>query len=82
MTDCASGHVDPDECFQHEEDHDNEDDLEPENDSEPIQVIQPQAEGPRDPLGEVELDEPIASRTRSQTDPLAARPDSHVDQIL
>ena len=62
MTDCASGHVDPDECFQHEEeDHDNKDDLEPENDSEPIQVIQPQAEELRDPLGEVELDEPIAS---------------------
>ena len=64
----ASGHVDPDEGFQlEEEDQDNEDD------SEPIQVIQPQAEEPREPLVEVEDYEPVASRTRSQTEPVATR---------
>ena len=50
-----------------------EDDSEPEHDSEPIQVIQPQAEEPREPLDEVQDDEPVASRTRSQTEPVAAR---------
>ena len=68
MADRASGHVDPDEGFQlEEEDQDNEDD------SEPIQVIQPQAEEPRKPSVEVEDDEPVASRTRTQTEPVAAR---------
>ena len=74
MADRASGHVDPDEGFQlEEEDQDNEDDSEPEDDSESIQVIQSQAEEPREPLVEVEDDEPVASRTRSQTEPVAAR---------
>ena len=64
----ASGHIDPDEGFQHEEDdQDNEDD------SEPIQVIQPQAEEPREPLAEAGDYETVASRTRSQTEPVAAR---------
>ena len=68
MADRASGHVDPDEGFQlEEEDQANEDD------SEPIQVIQPQAEEPREPLVEVEDDEPVASRTSSQTAPVVAR---------
>ena len=75
MADRASGHVDPDEDFQlEEEDQDiDEDDSEPEEDSEPVQVIQPQAEEPREPSVEVEDDEPVASRTRSQTEPVAAR---------
>ena len=68
MADRVSGHVDPDEGFQlEEEDQDNEDD------SEPIHVIQPQVEEPREPLVEVEYDEPVVSRTRSQTEPVAAR---------
>ena len=68
MADRVSGHVDPDEGFQlEEEDQDKKDD------SEPIQVIQPQAEEPREPLVEVEDDEPVASRTRSQTEPVAVR---------
>ena len=36
----------------------------------PIQVGQPQAEEPREPSVEVEDDEPVASRTRSQTEPV------------
>ena len=36
----------------------------------PIQVCQPQAEEPREPSVEVEDDEPVASRTRSQTEPV------------
>ena len=68
MADRASGHVDPDEGFQlEEEDQDNEDD------SEPIQVIQSQAQEPREPLVEAEDYEPVASRTRSQTEPVASR---------
>ena len=68
MADRASVHVDPDDGFQLEEDdHDNEED------SEPIQVIQPQAEEPREPLVEVEDDEPVTSRTRSPAEPVAAR---------
>ena len=55
MADRASGHVGPDEGFElEEEDQDNEDD------TEPIQVIQPQAEEPRETLVEVEDDEPVA----------------------
>ena len=75
MADRASGHVDPDEDFQlEEEDQDiDEDDSENEDDSEPIQVIQPQAEEPREPSDQVEDDEPVVSRTRSQTEPVAAR---------
>ena len=74
MADSGSGHVDPDEGFQlEEEDQDIEDGSEPEDDSEPIQVIKPQAEEPRQPLVEVEDDEAVASRTRSQPEPVAAR---------
>ena len=75
MVDRASGYGDPDEDFQLEgEDQDiDEYDSETEDDSEPIQVGQPQAEEPREPSVEVEDDEPVASRTRSQTDPVAAR---------
>ena len=74
----ASGYVDTDEDFQlEEEDQDIDvDELEPEDDSEPIQVGQPQAEEPREPSDEVEDDEPVASRTISQTvpvEPVAAR---------
>ena len=77
MADRAAGHVDPDEGVQlKEEDQQNEDD------TEPIQVIQPQVEEPREPFVEVEDYEPVASRTRSQTEPDVARPDSHLDQIL
>ena len=74
MVDRASGYVDPDKDFQlEEEDQDiDEDEPEPEeDDSEPIQVGQPQAEEPREPSVEVEDDEPVASRTRSQTEPVA-----------
>ena len=75
MADRASGHVDPEEDFQlEEEDQDiDEDDPETEDDSEPIQVIQSQAEEPRESSVEVEDDEPVASRTRSQTEPVVAR---------
>ena len=74
MADRASGHVEPDEGFQLEEkEQDKEDDSEPEDDSQPIQVIQRQAEESRKPFVEVEDDEPVASRTRSQTEPVAAR---------
>ena len=68
MADRAAGLVDPEQGFQlEEEDQENKDD------SEPIQVIQPQAEEPRETLVEVEDYEPVASRTRSQTEPVAAR---------
>ena len=75
MADRASGHVDPDEGFQlEEEDQDiHEDDSEPEDHSESIQVIHPQPEEPREPSDEVEDDEAVASMTRSQTEPVAAR---------
>ena len=75
MVDRASGYVDPDEDFQlEEEDQDiDEDDSETEDDSEPIQVGQPQPEEPREPSVGVEENEPVASRTRSQTEPVAAR---------
>ena len=81
MIDRASGYVDPDEDFQLEEQEDQdveEEELEPEEDeSEVIQVGQSQAEEPTEtPVG-VASDEPVASRTRSQTTasvPIAARP--------
>ena len=71
MIDRASGYVDPDEDLQleEEEDHgDEEEELEPEEDeSEVIQVSQSQTEEPTEtPVG-VASDEPVASRTRSQT---------------
>ena len=80
MIDRASGHVDPDEDFQLEEDEDKdveEEESEPEeNESEVIQVSQSQAEEPTEtPVG-VANDDPVASRTRSQTaasEPITAR---------
>ena len=81
MIDRASGAVDPDEDFQLEEKEDQdveEEELEPEEDeSEFIQLGQSQAEEPTEtPVG-VASDEPVASRTGSQTaasEPIAARP--------
>ena len=75
MVDRASGYVDPDEDFQlEEEDQDlDEEEYETEDDPEPIQVGQPQAEEPTEPSLGVADDEPVASRTRSQTEPAAAR---------
>ena len=80
MIDRASEYVDPDEYFQLEEEEDQdveEEELEPEEDKlEVIQVGQSQAEEPtKTPVG-VANDEPVASRTRSQTtatEPIAAR---------
>ena len=80
MIDRASGHVDPEEDLQLEEDEDQdeqEEEIEPEEDEqEVIQVGQSQAEEPTEtPVG-VASDEPVASRTRSQTtasEPVAAR---------
>ena len=71
MTDRASGYVDPDEDLQLEEEEDQdeqEEELEPEEDeSEFIQVGQSQAEELAEtPVG-VASDEPVVSRTRSQT---------------
>ena len=70
MIDRASGHVDPDEEFQLEEEEDQaveEEETESEEDeSEVIQVGQSQAEEPTEtPVG-VANDEPVVSRTRSQ----------------
>ena len=80
MIDRASGYVDPDEDLQLEEEEDQdeqEEEIEPEEDEpEVIQVGQSQAEEPTEtPVG-VASDEPVASRTRSQTtasEPVAAR---------
>ena len=80
MIDMASGYVDPDEDLQLEEEEDQdeqEEEIEPEEDEpEVIQVGQSQAEEPIEtPVG-VARDEPVASRTRSQTtasEPVAAR---------
>ena len=72
MVDRASGYVDPDEDFQLEEDDQDidEEESETEDDPEPIQVGEPQAEEPTEtPVG-VGDDEPVASRTRSQTEPV------------
>ena len=79
MIDRASGYVDPDEDFQLEEEEDQDiEEEEPEaeeDESEVIQVGQSQAEEPTEtPVG-VANDEPVASRTRSQTgasEPIAA----------
>ena len=73
MIDRASGYVDPDEDFRLEEEEDQdveEEESEPEeNESEVIQVGRSQAEEPTEtPVG-VANDEPVASRTRSQTTP-------------
>ena len=80
MIDRASGYVDPDEDFQLEEEEDQdveEEELEPEEDeSEVIHVGQSQTEEQtKTPVG-VASDEPVASRTTSQTaacGPIAAR---------
>ena len=80
MLDRASGYVDPGEDFQLEEEEDQdeqEEEIEPEEDEpEVIQVGQTQAEAPTEtPIGGAN-DEPVASRTRSQTtasEPIAAR---------
>ena len=79
MIDRASGYVEPDEDFQLEEEEDkdiDEDVSNPEeDDSDAIQVGQSRAEEPAEtPVG-VADDEPVASRTRSQTatdEPIAA----------
>ena len=79
MIDRASGYVDPDEEYQLEEedqDIDGEESEPEENDSEAIHVGQPQAEEPTETPAGVADDEPVASRTRSQTaadEPIAAR---------
>ena len=80
MSDRSSGYVDPDEDFQLEEEEDQdveEVELEPEEDeSEVIQVGQSKAEEPTETPAGVASDEPVASRTRSQTagsEPIAAR---------
>ena len=80
MIDRGSGYFDLDEDFQLEEEEDQdveEEELEPEEDeSEAIKVGHSQAEEPTEtPVG-VANDEPVASRTRSQTaasEPIAAR---------
>ena len=74
MIDRASGYVDPDEYLQLEE---QEEEIEPEEDEPAVtQVGQSQAEEPTEtPVG-VASDEPVVSRTRSQTtegEPVAAR---------
>ena len=72
MVDRASEYVDQDEDYQLEKEDQDID----EEESEPIQVGQPQAEEPTEtPVG-VADDEPVASRTSSQTatdEPIAAR---------
>ena len=79
MIDRASGYVDPDEDLQLEEEEDQgeQEEIEHEEDEpEVIQVGQSQAEEPTEiPVG-VASDEPVTSRTRSQTtasEPIAAR---------
>ena len=80
MIDRASGYVDPDEELQLDEEEDQDEQKEeivPEEDEpEVIQVGQSQAEEPTDTPVDVASDEPVASRTRSQTtanEPVAAR---------
>ena len=89
MTNRALGYVDPEEDFQLEEEEDqdiDEEESEPgEDDSDAIQVDQPQAEEPTEtPVG-VADDEPVASRTRSQTvkmNQLQQEKDKHLGQTL
>ena len=80
MIDRASGYVDPDEDYLLEEEEDKdveEEESEAEEDeSEVIPVGQSQAEEPTHTPAGVANDEPVASRTRSQTaadEPIAAR---------
>ena len=73
MIDRASGNVDPDEDLQLEEEEDQD---EQEGELDVIQVGQSQAEEPTETAVGVASDEPVASRTRSQTtasEPIAAR---------
>ena len=80
MIDRTSGYVDPDEDLQLEQEEDQDEqveEIEPEeNEPEVIQVGQSQPEEPTEtPVG-VASDEPVTSRTRSQTtasEPVAAR---------
>ena len=80
MIDRASGYVDPDGDLQLEEDEDQdeqEEEIEPDEDEpEVIQVGQSEGEEPTEtPVG-VANNEPVASRTRSQTtasEPVAPR---------
>ena len=80
MIDRVSGYVDPDEDLQLEEEEDQDDqeeEIRPEVDEpEVFQVCQSQAEEPTKTKVGVASDEPVASRTRSQTtasEPVAAR---------
>ena len=75
MVDRASWYVDPDEDIPLEKEYQDidEQESETEDDPEPIQVGQPQAEEPTDLSVGVADDEPVTSRTRSQTEPVAAR---------
>ena len=80
MIDRASGYVDPVEDLQVEEEEDQdeqEEETEPEEEGqEVIQVGQSQAEEPTETPDGLASDEPVASRTRSQTtasEPVAAR---------
>ena len=84
MVDRASGYVDPGEDLQLEQEEDQdeqEEELEPEEDEpEVIQVGQSQAEEPTETPVCVANDEPVASRTRSQTtarDQLLQEQDKH-----
>ena len=83
MIDRASGYVDPDEDFQLEEEESEPE----ENESEVTQVGQSHAEEPTEtPVG-VADDEPVASRTRSQTtasepNQLQQEQDKHLGQTL
>ena len=88
MIDRASVYVEPDEEFQLEEEEEDieEEESEPEeNESEVIQVGQSQAEEPTEtPVG-VANDEPVASRTRSQTaasEPIAGRTRQAIESAL
>ena len=80
MIDRDSGYVDPDEDFQLEEekvqDIDEEESKPEEDDSDAVQVGQSQAEEPTETAVGLGDDEPVASRTRSQTatgEPIEAR---------
>ena len=80
MIDRASGYLDPEEDFQleaEEDQHVEEEQLEPEEDeSDVFQAGQSQTEEPTETTVGVASDEPVASRTRSQTtasEPIAAR---------
>ena len=89
MIDRASGYVDPDRDIQLQKEEDqniDEEESKPEeDDSDAIQVCQSPAEEPTEtPVG-VADDEPVASRTRSQTatdKPLQQEQDKYLGQTL